>query len=144
MQVMMPIDLQQIRARVSELLNQMGSLLVGDPDNEKLQADVAKLGQVAAGLAVIDQQCLPQEGAGYGSRVEVMDIDTGEVGEYVLMVGLLVDIAANQVSLASPVGQALLGATAGEEVEITTPHKRSRLRVTKVVTLLESLDAYEV
>jgi transcription elongation GreA/GreB family factor len=59
------------------------------------------------------------------------------------MVGSLVDIGANQVSMASPIGQALLGKRAGERVTITTPYKESRMFIMKVVTLMELLANYE-
>ena len=134
------VDLHEIRARVGDVLNQLSADLVKRPNDHALQARVAKLGQIAAGLAVVDPECLPRVGAGYGSTVEVRDIDSGDVGEYTLMVGMLVDLDANQVSLASPMGQALLGASAGDQVTLTTPGKQVSLLVTRVATLFDHLD----
>jgi transcription elongation GreA/GreB family factor len=141
---MIPGDLQQIRTRVSDLLNRMGSQLLSDTPDEALQSQVAKLGLIAAGLAVVDAESLPAESAGFGSIVEAENVDTGETEEYELMVGSLVDVGTNQVSLASPIGQALLGRTAGDEVMIVTPYKQARMRINRVVTLAELLDRYEV
>ena len=148
------VDLNDLRARIDETLNRVGAQLIGrvsdlrggqpapssDPALQQLQAWVALLGQFAAGLAVVDADSLPPSGAGFGSRVTVTDPDTGEVDEYVLMVGSLVDIDANQVSLASPIGQALLGRTPGDEVIVDAPNKRGRLLVTNVVTLMDMLE----
>lgn len=149
-------DLKAVRAQVDENLNRFGADLAtrtsaetdamhaggegaADPVTEVLQARVAQLGQVAAGLAVVDPECLPVDGAGFGSYVEAMNVDTGERQAYTLMIGTLVDINANQVSLASPIGQALLGRSVGDEITVTTPQRSTRLRVTAVETLMQRL-----
>lgn len=148
------VDLKELRERIDETLNRVGARLIGrvsdlrggqpapssDPALKELQARVALLGQLAAGLAVVDADSLPPTGAGFGSRVTVSNLDTGAVDEYVLMVGSLVDIDANQVSLASPIGQALLGRAPGDEVIVDAPNKRGRLQVTRVVTLMDMLE----
>jgi transcription elongation factor GreA len=144
MELMIPSDLQPIRARVSDLLNRMGSQLVSEDVDENLQSQVGKLGLIAAGLAVVDAESLPADTAGFGSVVEVENVETGEKEEFELMVGSLVDVGTNQVSLASPIGQALLGRSAGEEVMIVTPYKQARVRINRVLTLAELLDGYDV
>lgn len=149
------LDLAAVRARVDEVLNRLGARLIGrlsdidpaagidakglDPVTATLQTRVARFGQIAAGLAVIDAECLPARGAGFGSIVTVENVATGEREEYMLMVGSLVDIDANQVSLASPIGQALLGRAEGDEIEISTPHRQVRACVTRVITLMHLL-----
>lgn len=152
--------LVEIRARLSELLNRLGARLIGrvaeqkdndvatvtEPDaiTRRLQSSVALMGQLAAGLAMVDADMLPAEGAGFGSTVRLRDDDTSEVAEYTLMVGSLVDLEANQVSLASPMGQALLGCVAGDEISIITPHRPRRLHVLSVRTLEQMLDSNEL
>ncbi len=134
------VDLHEIRTRVSDTLNQLSAKLMTHVGDSALQARVSTLGQIAAGLAVVDPECLPPEGAGYGSIVEVRDLDTGKNEQHMLMVGSLVDIDANQVSLASPMGQALLGRSVGDQFRIRTPGKHRTLLVMRVVTLLDHLD----
>jgi transcription elongation factor GreA len=148
------VDLTEMRALVSRALNYMSAHLIAraeligessapenlDPVTKRLQQSVGKLGQIAAGLAVIDPECLPAAGAGFGSTVSVMDTETGERDEYVLMVGSLVDIEANHVSLASPIGQALMGRRAGEQIRIATPLREVTLVITSVTTLLDFLE----
>jgi len=149
-------DLRMLRMRVSDALNQLGAQLIarvadaqtfGTPPDQQdemtalLQSRVAVLGQIAAGLAIIDVASLPATGAGFGSLVQVRDVDSGVVSEYTLMVGSVIDIDANQVSLASPIGQALLGKKVGDQITITTPHREARLLITGVTTLMESLEA---
>jgi transcription elongation GreA/GreB family factor len=152
------VDLVEVRNRVSAVLNQLSATLMsrvndlgngGTQDNEldaetrALQARVGRLGQIAAGLATVDPDCLPATGAGYGSRVRVRHLDTAEQEEYTLMIGSLVDIEGNQVSLAAPIGQVLLGCIGGEAVTAETPYKRLRMRVESVNTLFDFLEECE-
>ena len=132
-------DIGDVRAALADALNQASARLTDNPDSADLQATVARLGQLAAGLAIIDPEALPVRGAGYGSTVVVENIKSGSRAEYTLMVGPLVDIDANQVSLASPIGQALIGRGAGEEIVFVTPQGPLRMRIIAVTTLMESM-----
>jgi transcription elongation GreA/GreB family factor len=145
------LDITEIRARVGELLNRLSTRLIrdmtaSDPATHELplQQAIARLGQIAAGLAIVDEECLPANGAGYASTVTVRDLDSGQKNEYVLMVGSLVDIEANQVSLASPIGQALLGRSPGERTSFSAPTRRVRLQILSVTTLAEFLAELEL
>jgi transcription elongation factor GreA len=104
-----------------------------------LQRRIAFLGQLIAGLALVDAEVLSMRGATYGSRVLVEDDDTKQRMEYTLMVGDLVDIDAGQVSLASPIGQALLGAQSGDIVSFATPQRMLRLRVLNVLPIIQAI-----
>jgi|GEM_PF-2612108 len=109
-----------------------------------LQARVRLLGQLASGLAIAPAETLPAEGAGYGSSVAVEDVETGERTKYLLMIGALVDIDAGQVSLASPIGQALLGRSPGDIVTVELPLRERRLRILDVTTLDATLTNMEM
>ena len=67
--------------------------------------------------------------AGNGSRVRVLDLKTGEDDVFTLVPGEEVDPDAGDVSLASPIGQALLGRKAGETVRVATPRGERTLAV---------------
>lgn len=79
-------------------------------------------------------ESLQDDGARFGSTVVVEDVDLGGRETYTLMTGELLDIDAGQVSLASPIGRALLGARPGAEVSVSTPQRQRRLRVLSVRT----------
>lgn len=104
-----------------------------------LHERIRLLGQIAAGLALVDPAHLPPAGAGFGSTVIVCDLDTGEEATYRLMAGDHLDIAAGHVSLASPVGQALIGKMAGDIVVVETPHRKRRLELRSVIALGEMI-----
>jgi len=156
-QLLSESDLATVRTQLDEQLNKASAQLIAhmaqtataSEDGEAdavmalLQTRVSRLGQLAAGLAIVEPGDMPVVGAGYGSKVMVQDVDTGTIFEYSLMVGSLVDIDAGQVSLGSPIGQALIGRVPDEEVTIQTPHKRVRLRIEEVETLREALEVHD-
>ncbi|HEX2165902.1 MAG TPA: GreA/GreB family elongation factor [Longimicrobiales bacterium] len=109
------------------------------PDTARLQESLRFLGQVASGWHELPDGVLPDAGAGYGSTVVVEDVDRGGVESLTLMTGALVDIDRGQVSLASPIGRALLGTAPGVVVTVDTPQRQRRLRVISVCTLRDRI-----
>lgn len=150
--------LHELKTRIGERLNQLSVALMArlsdrmvsrddaQPDDldATLQDRIRLLGQLASGLAIAPAELLPEVGAGYGSMVSVEEAESKSQSRYLLMVGSLVDIDAGQVSLASPIGQALLGRTIGETVTVELPQRELRLRVIEVVTLSSFLDSLEL
>ena len=65
-----------------------------------------------------------------GSTV-VIEMD-GEVDEFMIVGSIEADPSQKRISNESPVGAALLGAKAGESVEVTTPIVRYRCKVLEV------------
>jgi hypothetical protein len=134
---------------VAEVLERLSRLLVAHASRDVLavepgpaaptiraaQEDVRFFGQVAAAWADVPDGALPHTGAGFASAVVVEDLDQGVRETFTLMTGALLDIDDGQVSLASPIGQALLGAEEGDVVSVQTPHRLRRLRVVEVRTL---------
>lgn len=111
-----------------------------------LQQRVKFLHQVLAGLETVDSSTLSPGRAGFGSTVRVRDMKSGEAFDYTLMTGEP-NLDLGEISLGSPVGQALLGRIAGEDVEVRTPQGARHLRVLSVTTLdgrLESDESSEV
>ena len=153
------VDIMELRARVDDQLNRLSAMLMktmnateterrgaGAGDDAKsavvtelLQKRIAILGQLAAGLVIIDSDSVPATGAGYGSTVTGEELFSGRRHEYTLMLGSLIDIEAGQVSLASPIGQALFGREIGDVVEIELPHHRLRLRIVSITTVSDFL-----
>jgi transcription elongation factor GreA len=80
--------------------------------------------------AVITAAPAAGDGAGIGSRVTV-EAD-GLEAEYTLVGSAEADPSAGRLSVASPVGKALLGVRPGAEVDVETPRGRVAYRVLKV------------
>jgi hypothetical protein len=138
-----------LREDVSDALERLSQLLVTHTPGEMaviepaptatglkhVQETVRFFGQVIAGWGDIPDNAVPPSGAGFGSTVLVEDLDRGVRETFTLMAGPMLDIDAGQVSLASPIGQALLGATENEVVSVQTPQRLRRLRVMQIQTL---------
>jgi len=68
----------------------------------------------------------------FGSQVELSDRDSGKKTTYTLVSAVDADAAAGRLSVESPVGQALVGARAGDVVEIRTPKGTRTLEVISI------------
>lgn len=72
---------------------------------------------------------------GYGSLVELEDLDSGDTITYELVFAEEVDSTSGKISLTSPVGQALLKREEGDEVTIQLPSGRKKYQVLSVQTI---------
>ena len=68
----------------------------------------------------------------FGSQVELSDRDSGKQTTYTLVSAVDADAAAGRLSVESPVGQALVGARAGDVIEIPTPKGTRTLEVISI------------
>lgn len=108
-----------------------------------IQRRIQYLQRVAAGLALVDPRALVQGRVGFGSQVRVEDLRSGEILSYTIMNGEGLDLDAGEISLASPVAQALLGGKEGEAVEVATPQGPRRFRILSATTLFDVLGVQE-
>src|SRR5215510_216069 len=76
-------------------------------------------------LSNVTEKDIPRDRVGFGSRVTVQDVETKKREVYALTLGEFIegDDAKDEmpVSMASPLGKALLGGKVGESVTITLP-----------------------
>lgn len=106
----------------------------------RVQARVRSLKALLAGLDQAHPDTIFPDRAGFGSIVRVRDARTGEESVYTLLAGPALDLDAGQISLGSPVGQALLGRAPGDEVEVAAPQRKLRLQILSVTTLFDGPD----
>jgi len=88
-------------------------------------------------LSIYNLSSIPREVVGYGSLVELEDLESGDTITYEMVFPEEVDMAAGRISLTSPVGQALLKRVEGDEVAIQLPNGRKKYQVLSVVTIHE-------
>lgn len=67
-----------------------------------------------------------------GSAVQLHNLESDQPVEYTLVSQNEVDAAAGRISVASPVGQALVGRAVGDEVQVTAPSGTIRFRVESI------------
>lgn len=92
-------------------------------------------------LSKIDLAEVPHDRVGFGSRVTVTDLRSRDSETYTLVFGDYIDIDSGQISVASPLGQALLGKRPGDEVVLQLPRGERKLRIRELTTLPQMVDA---
>ena len=119
---------------------ELGTAVCAVPgDRREVQDRIRRLGQLVAGLAGLECGALPADRVGYGSSVVLHNLGSRQRVSYTLVTGDVIDLDEDQVSLASPVGQALLGRRVGDRVSVKTPAGTLRYRLVSVTTLPQLL-----
>ena len=113
-------------------------------ERREVQERIRRLGQLVAGLVGLESGALPVDRVGYGSSVVLQNLDDRRRVSYTLVTGEVIDLDEDQVSLASPVGQALLGRRVGDRVSVETPAGTLRYRLVAVTTLPQMLELMPV
>lgn len=102
-----------------------------------LQARVAHLNSRINSLVSLKLDNIPKDAVGFGSRIHLEDLNTGEALVYELVTPEEVDPRNGKISVSSPIGRALLNKAAGEEVTIILPTGTREFAITQVYTLHE-------
>ena len=100
-----------------------------------MQARFAQIQKRLADLSRIDVSGVPKDRAGLGSEVTVENLESGEEIRYTLVIPELADGNKSFVSMASPVGKALMNRRVGDAVTITIPRGTLEYEVRRIVTL---------
>jgi transcription elongation factor GreA len=88
-------------------------------------------------LSIYNISSIPRGVVGYGSLVELEDLESGDTITYEMVFPEEVDMPSGRISLTSPVGQALLKRVEGDEVVIQLPNGRKKYQVLSVLTIHE-------
>ena len=89
-------------------------------------------------LSSVQESDIPRDRVGFGSRVTVQDVDTKKRETYALTLGEFIEGDEGDempVSMASPLGKALLGAKVGQSVTTALPTGQRRLKVLELETV---------
>jgi transcription elongation factor GreA len=100
-----------------------------------LHARFSQIEKRLADLSRIDVAGVPKDRAGLGSEVTVENLETGEEASYTLVIPELADGNRSFVSIASPVGKALMNRRVGDMVSITIPRGVLEYEVLRIVTM---------
>ncbi|HMC54106.1 MAG TPA: GreA/GreB family elongation factor [Gemmatimonadaceae bacterium] len=105
---------------------------------ERQQFVQARLGQLhsrLSKLSSIDITQIPSDKVGLGSRVVVKDAKSGEKEVYNLVFGDATEFEEGHVTMASPIGRALLGKAVGDELVLRLPGITRHLKVIELQTI---------
>ena len=86
-----------------------------------LEKKIAELEDKLSRARIIEHENIPTDKVYVGALVKLLDKDTEEVVEYVMVSPPEADYAQNKISMESPIGKALMGHKEGDVVEISVP-----------------------
>ena len=102
-----------------------------------VQARLGQLRQRLSKLSQIDMSQIPLDKVGLGSRVVVECQDSRTQETYHLVFGDSENFDEGHVTMASPIGRALIGKGVGDNVLLKLPAKTRRLRILELKTIHE-------
>ncbi len=103
-----------------------------DAAREQQQLVARRIRQLETDLAhveIVDAANADTEKVGMGSRVTLHDLASAQERVFTLVDVREADVSAGKISTVSPIGQALMGHSAGEEVTISTPRGSVQYRI---------------
>jgi transcription elongation factor GreA len=86
-----------------------------------VESRIIEINQILAHAIIINAPKSTPSKVALGCRVELEDIETGEVHIYQVVGSAEADPTHDRISNESPVGQAIMGHKKGETVKVTTP-----------------------
>jgi len=94
-----------------------------------------RLGEVS----LVDVTKIPRDRVGLGSTVHVFDSTKGEEITYKLVTSEEADAPKGLISTSSPIGRALIGKQAGDEVKVAIPGGSRTMEILKLTTIHDSV-----
>lgn len=102
---------------------------------DMFQGKLVALERRISELASLDIDRLPRDKAAYGSQVQLLDLDTQDELTYRLVLPEEIDDNPSNLSISSPIGAAMVGATEGVELKIRVPSGTKRFEVLSIQTI---------
>lgn len=100
-----------------------------------VQARLGQLGARLAKLSAIDMTQISVDSVGLGSKVVVEDQDTKDRETYHFVFGDSLEFEDGHVTMASPIGRAMLGKKKGEVAMLKLPARTRKLKIVELVTI---------
>jgi len=108
-----------------------------------VQARLDYISRRLSELSELDMDTIPDDRVGFGSRVRVRDLVDEAEEIFTLAFGDFIDFDNAEISMASPIGKALLGGREGEEVTVSTPSGQIHYEIIEVTTIHELVEDEE-
>ncbi len=97
-----------------------------------LEGRILELEGVLAAAVIMDGERASRHRISIGDDVVLKDLASGEEVRYTLVSSNEVDPAAGKISNVSPIGKAVVGRAAGDEVEVTVPAGKMRYKILSI------------
>ncbi|HEY0305707.1 MAG TPA: GreA/GreB family elongation factor [Longimicrobiales bacterium] len=105
-----------------------------------VQARLNHLTQRMTEISKIDTTRISPDHVGFGSKVKLRDEQSNAEITYSLVFGDYIDLDSDQISMASPIGSALLGKQLNDEVVVKLPRGDRTYRIVELTTLPQMLE----
>ena len=106
-----------------------------------VQARLNHLTQRMSEISRIDTSKISPDRVGFGSKVKLRDEQSNSEITYSLVFGDYIDLDSDQISMASPIGSALLGKQLNDEVVVRLPRGDRKYRIVELTTLPQMLES---
>jgi len=100
-----------------------------------VRARIGQLRKRLGELSAINMGSIPKDRVALGSRVTLLNLDTDEEVTYQLVFPEVSDLQQGLISIASPIGQGLMGRSEGDEFTVKIPSGEKRFEVLGLSTL---------
>jgi len=97
-----------------------------------VETKIQKLQERLSRVRLIDEKEIPGDRVYILTTVKLRDLDFGDTLEYTLVSPSETDVAQNKISVASPIGKALLGKGVGDNVNINVPAGTLRYQILEI------------
>ena len=104
-----------------------------------LNARIGALEDRLARLSMYSLSSIPRDVVGYGTRIKLEDLDSGESLNYELVFAEEAEPGRGLISLSSPTGQALLRRSVGHQVTVVTPRGKRTFEILEFETIHQRL-----
>jgi transcription elongation factor GreA len=101
---------------------------------ELVKARISMLQKRVAEIAMMNLDRIPKGRVGFGSTVTLKE-ENGTTLSYQLVMPEDADGDKGWISIASPIGRALLNREEGDEIEVRTPNGTRRFEITRLLTI---------
>jgi transcription elongation factor GreA len=137
-------ELENLRKRSRELVTEIQRAAADKDFRENAPLDAARearghvegrikeLKVTLKAASIIEEKKEPALKSGVGDSIVLHDLASGEELRYKIVDPREVDPARGKISMASPLGKALVGKSDGETVEITAPAGRLRYQIKRI------------
>ena len=98
-----------------------------------IEGRIGELGYKIANADIIDPDKLPKDRAVFGCTVVLENIDTGEDISYQLVGTEESNVEKRRISVASPLGKAILGKKPGDEIILDAPGGKRCYELIKII-----------
>ena len=97
-----------------------------------LEAKIRQLDDRLARTEIVDSSNIPTDAVHFGAKVEVKDLDTGDIENYELVGAGDDDPINDKILVSSPFAQAFLEHKVGDEVEVNAPAGVLKFKILKI------------